>query len=46
MCSTWAIAGRDRSRLEALAASLSGGTAPGIVVADVASPDSLLAMAR
>lgn len=44
--STWAIAGRDRTRLETLAASLSGGAAPGIVVADVAAPDSLLVMAR
>lgn len=43
---TWAIAGRDRTRLETLAASLSGGAAPGIVVADVAAPDSLLVMAR
>ena len=44
--SKWAIAGRDLTRLETLAASLSGGAAPGIVVADVAAPDTLLAMAR
>ena len=42
----WAVAGRDRAKLEALAASLGGGAAPGVVVADVAAPDSLLAMAR
>lgn len=44
--SEWAVAGRDRARLEALVGLLGGGTTPGIVVADVATPDSLLAMAR
>jgi hypothetical protein len=47
----WAVAGRDRAKLEGLAASLlqatSGGvSAPGIVIADVADQDSLVAMAR
>lgn len=46
---TWALAGRDRAKLERVAASLSSGAgaqAPGILVADVSSPDSLASMAR
>ena len=49
-CSTWAVAGRDRTRLEQLAASLAGGSsadnAPQVVVANVNAPDSLLEMAQ
>jgi short subunit dehydrogenase-like uncharacterized protein len=40
----WAIAGRDRAKLEALAAELPG--EPGIVVADVTDPASLQELAR
>jgi short subunit dehydrogenase-like uncharacterized protein len=40
----WAIAGRDRGKLEALAADLPGD--PGIVVADVTDPSSLRELAR
>lgn len=43
----WAVAGRSRDRLEALAASLGcGASRPGIIVADVGDPASLLDMAR
>lgn len=44
----WAVAGRSRERLEALSASLSSGAGskPGIIVADVGDPASLLDMAR
>lgn len=44
----WAVAGRDRVKLERLAASLAGndGNEPSIVVADVADPASLLEMAK
>jgi short subunit dehydrogenase-like uncharacterized protein len=41
---SWAIAGRDRAKLEALRDGLPGD--PGIEVADVTDPDSLLALAR
>lgn len=41
----WAVAGRDRDRLEALAASLTGHR-PEVMVADVADPASLDALAR
>jgi short subunit dehydrogenase-like uncharacterized protein len=41
---TWAIAGRDRDKLEALRDELPG--EPGVEVADVTDPDSLLALAR
>lgn len=44
--STFVLAGRDRRKLEALAAELDVSPAPAIVVADVAQPDSLAAMAR
>lgn len=42
------MAGRDRVKLERLAASLAGndGNEPSIVVADVADPASLLEMAK
>jgi short subunit dehydrogenase-like uncharacterized protein len=40
----WAIAGRDRAKLEALRAELPGD--PAIEVADVGDPDSLVALAR
>lgn len=44
---TWAIAGRDQSKLERLTTSLTGGGAPpAVVVADVSDPASLLHMAR
>lgn len=44
----WALGGRDRGRLEKLAASLAvnSGAAPGVVVANVDAPSSLLDMAR
>jgi short subunit dehydrogenase-like uncharacterized protein len=41
---SWAIAGRDRAKLEALRDELPGD--PGVVVADVTDPDSLLTLAR
>lgn len=41
------MAGRDAKRLEKLVAGLEGGSpAPGVLVADVAKPDSLAAMAQ
>ena len=52
LCRKWAVAGRDRGKLERLVASLAtdsvGGDTPppGIVVADVTDPASLLAMAK
>lgn len=42
----WAIAGRDRGKLEKLAASLEASPAPGIVVADVRDEASLRQMAE
>ncbi|PSC70768.1 saccharopine dehydrogenase-like oxidoreductase [Micractinium conductrix] len=46
----WALAGRGRAKLEGVAAALperrAGVSAPGLVVADVADPESLAAMAR
>ena len=42
--SKWAIAGRDRARLDALAASLSA-SSPGVLVADATDAASLAAMA-
>lgn len=45
-CRPWAIAGRDRGKLEKLAASLEASPAPGIVVADVRDEASLRQMAE
>lgn len=41
---TYAIAGRDPKKLDALAAELE--PKPGVIVADVAKPDTLAAMAQ
>ncbi|MFE7890083.1 saccharopine dehydrogenase family protein [Streptomyces sp. NPDC057412] len=42
----WAVAGRDRAKLEALRASLSGGSEPGVLEADVADPASVRRLAE
>ncbi|CAL9612591.1 saccharopine dehydrogenase family protein [Streptomyces sp. enrichment culture] len=42
----WAIAGRDETKLHRLRAALPGGSAVGVLRADVARPDSVRALAR
>ena len=45
-CRKWAFAGRSRDKLQRLAASLTGHSSPGIIVADVSDPASLLELAK
>ncbi|KAB2975847.1 saccharopine dehydrogenase [Streptomyces sp. SS1-1] len=42
----WAVAGRDRAKLEALRASLPEGSEPGVLEADVADPASVRRLAE
>jgi len=42
----WAVAGRDEAKLEALRASLPGGSEPGVLVADAADPASVRRLAE
>ncbi|MFB8758288.1 saccharopine dehydrogenase family protein [Streptomyces nigra] len=42
----WAVAGRDKAKLEALRASLPAGSGPGVLEADVADPASVRRLAE